>query len=37
VIPSPAFHLLIVLDALIAVGIGCWMYKKYNHRFLYYV
>ena len=36
-IPSVWFHLLMLADTLIAVGIGCWMYKKYNHRFLYYV
>ena len=36
-IPSPQFHLLMLADTCIAVGIGCWMYKKYNHRFLYYV
>ena len=36
-IPSPQFHLLIAADVLIALGIGAWMYKKYNHRFLYYV
>ena len=22
---------------LIAFGLGCWIYKKYNHKFLYYV
>ena len=36
-IPSGYFHLLMGADALLAVGIGCWMYKKYNCRFLYYV
>lgn len=36
-IPDMQLHLLILVDTLIAVGIGCWMYKKYNHRFLYYV
>ena len=36
-IPTAGFHLLMALDTLIAVGIGCWMYKKYNHKFLYYV
>lgn len=36
-IPSVWFHLLMLLDVVIVVGIGCWMYKKYNHRFLYYV
>ena len=36
-IPSVWFHLLMLADTLIAVGLGCWMYQKYNHRFLYYV
>ena len=36
-IPSLWFHLLILADVLIAVGIGCFMYKKYNTKFLYYV
>ncbi|MBE6972281.1 MAG: ABC transporter permease [Ruminococcaceae bacterium] len=36
-IPSVWFHLLMAADVLIVVGFGCWMYKKYNHRFLYYV
>ena len=36
-IPSLPFHLLMLADTLIALGIGCWIYKKYNTRFLYYV
>jgi len=36
-IPSIWFHLLMAADVLIALGVGAWMYKKYNHRFLYYV
>lgn len=36
-IPSIWFHLLMAADVVIVLGIGCWMYKKYNHRFLYYV
>ena len=36
-VPSVWFHLLMAADVAIALGIGCWMYKKYNHRFLYYV
>ncbi|MBQ2830448.1 MAG: ABC transporter permease [Oscillospiraceae bacterium] len=36
-IPSVWFHLLMMADVLIALGVGCWMYKKYNTRFLYYV
>lgn len=36
-IPTPWFHLLMAADTIIALGIGCFMYKKYNTRFLYYV
>ena len=36
-VPTVWFHLLMAADVLIVLGIGCWMYKKYNHRFLYYV
>jgi len=36
-IPTPAFHLLMLTDVFIVLCLGCWMYKKYNHRFLYYV
>lgn len=36
-IPSIWFHLLMLADVAIALGIGCLMYKKYNHKFLYYV
>lgn len=36
-IPTAAFHLLMLADVVIVLGIGCWMYKKYNTRFLYYV
>lgn len=36
-IPSPWFHLLMLADAFLALGIGCFIYKKYNHRFLYYL
>lgn len=36
-IPSVWFHGLMVFDVLVVLGIGCWMYKKYNTRFLYYV
>lgn len=37
VIPTTQFHLLAAAYALIAFAIGAWMYKKYNHEFLYYV
>ena len=36
-VPSLWFHLLMLADVAIALGIGCFMYKKYNTRFLYYV
>jgi len=36
-IPTVWFHLLMLVDVAIVLGLGCWMYKKYNHRFLYYV
>lgn len=36
-IPTIWFHLLIMVDVVIVLGIGFWMYKKYNTRFLYYV
>lgn len=36
-IPTLQFHLLSAAYALIAFGIGAFMYKKYNHEFLYYV
>lgn len=36
-IPTVWFHLLMLADVAIVLGIGCWVYKKYNHEFLYYV
>lgn len=36
-IPSAWFHLLMLADVGIVLAVGCWMYKKYNTRFLYYV
>lgn len=36
-IPSPGLHGLILTDTLLVCSIGYWMYKKYNHQFLYYV
>lgn len=36
-IPTLWFHLLMLADVLFVLMIGCWMYKKYNHRFLYYI
>ncbi len=36
-IPTIWFHLIAIGYALIALGIGCLIYKKKNHIFLYYV
>ena len=36
-IPTIWFHLLMLADVAIVLGLGCFMYKKYNTRFLYYV
>ncbi|MCR5663647.1 MAG: ABC transporter permease [Oscillospiraceae bacterium] len=36
-IPTVWFHLLMLADVLIALGLGSFMYKKFNTRFLYYV
>ena len=36
-LPSIQFTLLCVFYALLFFGIGCWFYKHYNRRFLYYV
>lgn len=36
-VPTVWFHLLMAADVVVVLGIGCWMYKKYNTKFLYYV
>ena len=36
-IPSLAFHALCAFYALVVLAIGAWVYKHYNHKFLYYV
>lgn len=36
-IPTVWFHLLCAFAAFVMFGAGIWMYKKYNHKFLYYV
>lgn len=36
-IPQLSFHLLCAFYPLVMLLIGCWVYKKYNHKFLYYV
>ena len=34
-IPTVWFHLLMAADVIIVLGLGCWIYKKYNTKFLY--
>lgn len=36
-VPDLRLHLLLAGYALVMFGIGCWVYKKYNYKFLYYV
>lgn len=36
-IPSIWFHLLMLADVALVMGVGCFMYKKYNTKFLYYI
>lgn len=36
-VPTVGFHLLLAGYTLFFLGIGCFMYKKYNHEFLYYI
>ncbi|EFB91062.1 ABC-2 type transporter [Pyramidobacter piscolens W5455] len=36
-VPSFAFHLLMAFDVAVVLLLGCWMYRKYNTEFLYYV
>lgn len=36
-IPQLSFHFLCAFYALVVLGVGSWIYKKYNHQFLYYV
>lgn len=36
-VPSAAFHLLCAFYALAAVALGFWVYRKNNHKFLFYV
>lgn len=37
IIPSPQYHGLCLFYALFFLAIGCYMYVRYNHEFLYYV
>ena len=36
-VPSVEFHILCASYALISISLGVFVYKKYNHKFLYYV
>lgn len=36
-VPTVWFHLLMLVDVAAVLFLGCWMYKKYNTKFLYYV
>lgn len=36
-LPSVQFHLLCAFYAVVVMAVGIYVYKKYNHRFLYYV
>lgn len=36
-IPTIWFHLLMAANVFIVFVLGCWIYKKYNTKFLYYV
>ncbi len=36
-IPTLQYHVLMAVYTVLVVRIGLWMYKEYNHRFLYYV
>ena len=37
VVPAVYFHVLMAADVGLALLIGCVLYKRYNHQFLYYV
>ena len=36
-IPPVWYHLLMLFDALLVLGLGAWIYKRNNTKFLYYV
>ena len=36
-LPSLSYHLLLLLYASLAIAVGAIIYKKFNHKFLYYV
>lgn len=37
IVPGLRFHSLCAVYAMVALMIGAWVYKKYNHKFIYYV
>lgn len=37
IVPSTQFHLLLAFYALLFLGLGAFFYKKFNHRFVYYL
>lgn len=37
IIPSVQYHLLCLFYVVFYLGIGTWIYRKYNHLFLYYL
>ena len=37
VIPSVGFHILILVYTAFVTLLGCYIYKKYNTKFLYYI
>ena len=37
VVPSASFHLLCLGYAAAVLAIGCLIYRRYNHKFLYYI
>lgn len=37
VIPSLDYHGLCILDAMLFLLVGCYIYRRYNHEFIYYI
>ncbi len=37
IIPGLGFHAMMLIISAVFFAVGCWMYKKYNYKFLYYV
>ena len=37
IVPSAGYHLLCLFYPVFYLSIGMWIYKKYNHQFLYYL